>query len=113
VAEEKFCSLSSMLGDGARWLVASEMECREQFEELSLLRAWGAELCLTIIGPSQVRSPLSTRMQVAIPHHAVVVGELAALRAAMSSSTEVVLGRLRYLTSRVEVMNKLTTKFWR
>jgi hypothetical protein len=39
------------------------MEHREQFEELSFLLAWGAELCLAIVGPSQVRSHQLARMQ--------------------------------------------------
>jgi hypothetical protein len=62
VAEEKFRSLSGMSAKGAWRLVVSEMERREQFEELSLLWAWGTELCLTIIRPSQMKSPLSVRM---------------------------------------------------
>jgi hypothetical protein len=37
VAEEKFCSLSNMSVDGAQWLVVSEMEHWEQFEELFIL----------------------------------------------------------------------------
>jgi hypothetical protein len=37
VVEEKFCSLSDASAVGARWLVVSEMECPEQFVELSLL----------------------------------------------------------------------------
>jgi hypothetical protein len=37
VVEEKFCSLSDASVVGARWLVVSEMECPEQFVELSLL----------------------------------------------------------------------------
>jgi hypothetical protein len=49
VVEEKLCSLSDASANGARWIVASEVEHREQFEELSLLQAWGAELCLTVI----------------------------------------------------------------
>jgi hypothetical protein len=44
VAEEKFRSLSDVLADDARRLVVSKMESREQFEELSLILAWGAEL---------------------------------------------------------------------
>jgi hypothetical protein len=39
VAEEKFHSLSDASADGARWLVVSEMEHQEQFEQFSLLRA--------------------------------------------------------------------------
>jgi hypothetical protein len=60
VAEEKFCSLSDASADGARWQVVFKMEHRDQFEELSLLWAWGAELCLAIVGPSWVWSHLST-----------------------------------------------------
>jgi hypothetical protein len=52
VAEEKFFSLSNASDDGARWLVVFEMEHREQFEKLSRMRAWGAELCLAIVGLS-------------------------------------------------------------
>jgi hypothetical protein len=37
VAEEKFCSLSDAWTNGARRLVVSKMERREQFKELSLL----------------------------------------------------------------------------
>jgi hypothetical protein len=36
VVEDKFCNLSNASADGAWWLVVSEMECQEQFEELSL-----------------------------------------------------------------------------
>jgi hypothetical protein len=56
VVEEKFHSMSDASTDGARWLVVFEMEYRDQFEELSLLWAWCAELCLAIVGPSQVSS---------------------------------------------------------
>jgi hypothetical protein len=85
----------------------------EQFEELSLLWAWGAELCLTIIGPSQAKSPLSTRMRAAALCHAGVVRELAVLRATVSSAADLVLGHSPDETSRVEVMTKLTTNFRR
>jgi hypothetical protein len=111
VAEEKFRSLSGMSAEGAWRLVVSEMERREQFEELSLLWAWGTELCLTIIRSSQMKSPLSVRMHVAALCHAGVVGELTALWAAVSSTVELVLGCLTDETSQVEVMNKLTAKF--
>jgi hypothetical protein len=40
-----------------------------------------------------------------------VVGELTALRAAVSSTVELVLGCLTDETSQVEVMNELTAKF--
>jgi hypothetical protein len=91
--------------------VATEREHREHFEELSLVRSWGVELCLSIIGPSQVMSPLPVRMQAAALNYAGAVRELITLRAAMSSATELVLGRSPGETSRVEVMNELTAKF--
>jgi septal ring factor EnvC (AmiA/AmiB activator) len=59
VAEEKFRSFSHALADGEQRLVASEKEHQEQFKELFLLWAWGAELCLATIGPSQVMNHLS------------------------------------------------------
>jgi hypothetical protein len=37
VGVEKFYNLFDASADGARWLLVSEMERREQFEELSLL----------------------------------------------------------------------------
>jgi hypothetical protein len=52
VAEEKFHSLSDASAGGAWWLVVFEMERQEKFKELSLLWAWGAELCLAIVDTS-------------------------------------------------------------
>jgi hypothetical protein len=75
--------------------------------------AWGAELCLTIIGSSHVRSPLPAKMWATAVRHARVVGELTMLRAAVSSAKELTLGLSPYETSRVEVMNELATKFQR
>jgi hypothetical protein len=66
---------------------------------------------LSIIGMSQVMSPLPTRMRSAALHHAGVDGELTMLEAAVSSTAELVLGRSPCETSRVEVMNELTAKF--
>jgi hypothetical protein len=86
VVEEKFLSLSDASADGALWLVVSKMEHREQFKELSLLRAWGAELCLAIVGPSQVRSHMLARMQTATLRHTEMAEEFAALQAAVSSA---------------------------
>jgi hypothetical protein len=91
--------------------MASEIEHREQFEELSLLWHGGIELCLSILGLLQVMSPLPTRMRAAALHHAGVVGQLTALRGAVSSTMELVLGRSPGGTSRVEVMNELTAMF--
>jgi hypothetical protein len=75
VAEDKLHSLTDASADGMRWIVASEMERQEQYNEFSLLQAWGAKLCLTIIGPTQVKSPLSVRMRAAALRHAGVVRE--------------------------------------
>jgi hypothetical protein len=111
VAEEKAHSLSNSSAEGARWLVVFDMERREQFEEISLLWAWSTELCLTVIGSSHVRSPLSVRMQVAALRHTEVVRELTALWAAVSSAAKLVLGHSPGETSQVEVMSELTTKF--
>jgi hypothetical protein len=111
VAEQKYRNLSDASADGARWLVISEMERREQFGKLSLLWAWGAELCLAIVGPSQVRSHLLARMRVAALHHTKMVGELTALWAAVSSAAELVVGCSPNETSWVEVMNELVAKF--
>jgi hypothetical protein len=61
--------------------------------------------------PSQVMSSLPTRIQAAALHHAEVVRQLTALRAAVSSTAELVLGRSPGGTSWVEVMNELNVKF--
>jgi hypothetical protein len=112
VAEEKFRSLSNASTDGARRLVVNKMECQEQFKEFSHLWNWGAELCLAIVGPSQVRSHLLARMRTAALHHTKMAGELTALRAAVSSATELVMRCLPNETSQVEVTNELVAKFW-
>jgi hypothetical protein len=36
VVEERFYRLMNSSSEGARWLVASDVRCREQFKELSL-----------------------------------------------------------------------------
>jgi hypothetical protein len=113
VAEEKFHSLSNASADGTRRLVISEMEHWEQFEELSLLWAWGAKLCFIIIAPTQVRIPLSARLRATALCHTKMVGDLTPFRAVVSSTVELVLGRLLGETSRVEVVNELVTKFQR
>jgi hypothetical protein len=91
VAEEKFRSLSDALADGARQLVVFEMERREQFEELSLLRALSAKLCLAIIGPSYGRSHLLARMRATTLRLTEMAGELTALQAVVSSTVELVM----------------------
>jgi hypothetical protein len=113
VTEEKFHSLFDTSTDGARQLVVSEMECREQFEELSLLRASCANLCLAIVGPSQVRSHLSVRMRATSLRHTEMADELTTLLALVSSTAKLGLGCSPNETSRVEVTNELVTKFQR
>jgi hypothetical protein len=93
MAGEKFRSLPDVSANDARRLVVFEMEHREQFEEPSLLLAKGVELCLAIATPPWVRILLSARMRVAALHHTKMVGELATLRAVVSSAAELVLGR--------------------
>jgi hypothetical protein len=63
-----------------QWEV-SERECREQFEEITLLQTWGSELCHTIVGPPGVSNHLSEGMQLAALYHIEIDGELATLRA--------------------------------
>jgi hypothetical protein len=111
VAEEKFCSLFDAWTDGARRLVVSKMERREQFKELSLLWARGAKLCLTIIGPSRARNNMLERMQASAIRHIEMAGELATLQTAVSSAAESVLGRSPSDTFRVEVVGELVIEF--
>jgi hypothetical protein len=60
-----------------------------------------------------VRSPLSARMRATALHDVRVVRELAVLQAVVSCPVELMLGRSPDETSRVEVINELTTKIWR
>jgi hypothetical protein len=64
-----------------------------------------------MLSPSEVMSSLPTRMRATALHHAGLVGQLTTLREVMFSTTVMVLGRSPSGTSRVEVMNELTTKF--
>jgi hypothetical protein len=111
VVKEKFCSLSDVSADGLQWLVVSEKEHQEHFEELSFLWAWGSELCLAFPGPPQVRNYLLEGMQAAALHHVEVVGALTTLRAAVSSVVELVLERSPDESFWVEVMDELVAKF--
>jgi hypothetical protein len=104
VVEWKFHSLSNAAADSARKLVVSKSQRWEQFEELSLLQARGSKSCLAIVGPPWVRNHLSVGMRVAALHHTKMAGELAALRAAMSSIVGSMLGRSPTMISRVEAM---------
>jgi hypothetical protein len=52
-------------------------------------------------------------MRAAALHHTKMVGELATLRAVVSSVVELVLGHSPDEAFRVEVMGELVAKFWR
>jgi hypothetical protein len=92
MAEEKFHILSDTSANGARWLVVSKMDHQKQFEEL----------CLAIVGSSRARNHLLKRMQAAAICHIEMAGELAALRAIVTFTVELVLGHLSDETFRVE-----------
>jgi hypothetical protein len=103
--------LFDTLANGARQLVVSEMERREQFEELFLLRALGAELCLAIVGPSRVGNHLLERMRAAAFRHIGMARELVSRQAAVTSAIELVLGRSPDETFLVEIMVELVAQF--
>jgi hypothetical protein len=91
----------------------SERERREQFEELTLLQTWGSELCLAIIGQPWVRNHLLEGMWATALRNTEMGGDLAVLRAVVSSTVESVLGRSSDETFRVEVMGELAVEFWK
>jgi hypothetical protein len=111
MAEEKFHILSDASANGARWLVVSKMDQQQQFEELPLLRAWSAELCLAIVGPLRARNHLLKRMQTAAICHIEMAMELATLQVTVTSTVELVLGHSSDETFRVEITNELVAQF--
>jgi hypothetical protein len=111
VAEEKSRVLSNAAVDAERRWEVSEKGCWEHFEELILLQTWGFELCFAIVGPPQVRNHLSEGMRIAALRHTEMVGELAALRAAVSSTMEMALGRSPDETFQVEIVGELVAEF--
>jgi hypothetical protein len=76
VVEENSHSLSEVAVDAEHWWVVSKRECKKQFEELTLLQTWSAELCHAIVGPPLVRNQLLEGMQLAAFHHTEMAGEL-------------------------------------
>jgi hypothetical protein len=111
--EEMFRSLFDMSANGMLRLVVSEKERQEQFEELSLPWSQGSKLCLAIIDPPWVRNYLPEGMRAVALRYTEVVRELATLRAAVSSTTGLVLGCSADETFWVEVMDELVAEFWR
>jgi hypothetical protein len=95
VAKGRFRSLSDVVADGAQWLVVNEREHREQFKQL----------CLTIVGLPRVRSHLLMGMCVVALHHTKIAGELEALRAAVSSVMNFLVGSSCDVTFLVEVVD--------
>jgi hypothetical protein len=111
VAEENSRNMSEAAADAKhRWEV-SERERQEQFEELTLLQTQGFELCHAIVGPLRVRNQLSKRMRLVALHHTELDGEIAVLRAVMSSATESVLGHSPNEIFQVEVVDELVAEF--
>jgi hypothetical protein len=111
VVEENIYGLSDVAVDGARRLVVSKRERREQFEEFTLLHTRGSELCLDIVGPPQVRNDLSKGMRSTALCHTEMAGELATLWMVVSSIMESVLGHSPDETFPVEVVGELVTEF--
>jgi hypothetical protein len=92
VAEEKSRGLSDAAADAERQWEVSEMELWEHFEELTLLQTRGFELCLTIIGPPQVRNHLLEGMHITSLRHTKMAEDLAVLWTAVPSAVELALG---------------------
>jgi hypothetical protein len=111
VVEENSRGLSDAAANVERQWEEYERERREQFEDFSLLQTWGSELCLTIVGPPRVWNHLSEGMRIATLYHAEMAGELAALRATVSSVAEFTLGCSPNKSFWVEVVDELIDKF--
>jgi hypothetical protein len=69
VAKENTRGLSNATADVVRRWEMSKRECQQHFEELTLLRTQGFELCLAIVGPPRVRNHLSEGMRLAVLRH--------------------------------------------
>jgi hypothetical protein len=79
VSEETARGLSNTVANAERWQEESERGRREQLEELTLLQTRCSELCLTIVGPPQVRNHLSEEMRIAALRHTEMAEEFAIL----------------------------------
>jgi hypothetical protein len=89
----------------------SKREHQVRFKELTHLQTWGSELCHSNIGPPWVRHYQSEEMRIATLHHTKMAGELAALRAVVTTTTESVLGRSPNDTFRTAVVSELSTEY--
>jgi hypothetical protein len=113
VAEDKSCGLSDKAAYAEQQWEVSEKGCQLHFEELTLLQTRGSKLCLAIVNPPWVRNHLSDGMWIMALHHTEMARELVALRVALSSTVELVLGRSLEETFQVEVVHELVAEFWK
>jgi hypothetical protein len=89
----------------------SERERQKQFEELTLLQTRGSERCHANVGPPLARHHKSKAMRLVALHHTEMAEELAALRVAVSSAMESVLGCSSNHPIHVEVLGELVAEF--
>jgi hypothetical protein len=75
------------------------------------LKTQHSELCHAIIGPPWVRNYLLETMRLVARLHTKIAKELATLRATVSSTTELVLGRSPDDAFHVEVVGELVAEF--
>jgi hypothetical protein len=69
-------------------------------------------LCLAIVSPSTVQGHLSEGIQSAIVHHTYMVGQLAALRAVVSSTMQSVLRCSLSKALWVDIVDEILAEFW-
>jgi hypothetical protein len=84
---------------------------RSSLRSSRFCRPWGSKLCLANVDPPQVRNHVSEGMQIVAFHHTKMARELAALRAAVSSTVEFVLGHSLDETLRMKVVDELVAEF--
>jgi hypothetical protein len=108
---QKIALLEGELAAEHRAREVSERECREQFEEFTLLQTRGPELCHAIIGPPCVRHHQSEGMWHVALDHTEMVEEFTIIQATVSSTTESALGCSSNDTFCVEVLGELVAEF--
>jgi hypothetical protein len=107
----KIALLEGELAAEHRAREVSERECREQFEELTLLQTRGPELCHAIIDPPCARHHQSEGMWHVALDHTEMVGEFTIIQATVSSTAESALGCSSNDTFCVEVVGELVAEF--
>jgi hypothetical protein len=88
----------------------SEREHRTCFEELTLLQTWGSELCHAFVGPPWAKH-LCEGIWLMVVCRTNMAREHAAFQAAVSSTTELMLGRSPGNSAHVGVVGELVAKF--